>query len=652
MIEHPIEGDFRQWVVNAFRQSPLFATLDPTLTEKVMGFSRLVEFEANEAVLREGERPENFWVVLMGEVVIDRADRQTGERVRLAQLAQNDSLGELGLLLERPRTATATCTKQTYTVQFDQRGFDYLMDRIPGFARRLGRTLAERLATRNLDVGFPEVTSADVSPTPDLVKILPPEMIQSHKVFPVVDHPRRDVVAAVRGALGGLELQVRRIQSCDHDQLMERFNLLPEPVVEAVIEPPSAPVPAPAAEPPMSTDALARVEATRAMVAAPEAQLPLREGARPYQHSGTHTSVIAKRSDLGRIEPLVRQMIDVNASDLHLSALQVPRWRIDGDIYEIPNTEINSEGDVMELLAPVITGPALEEFQSHHDADFAFAIEGLARFRVNIFRDENGISAALRLIPMHTPSMEQLGLPKAARTFTGINAGLVLVCGPTGSGKSTTLSAMIDYINVHRPVHIVTIEDPIEFQHTSKTAMVTQREVGKNALSFQRGLRASLREDPDVVLVGELRERATLELALQTAQTGHLVLSTLHTSTAIGTVDRIIDMFGVDQHAQVRSVLADVLKGVINQHLCKRTGGGRIAAFECLVGGTAVSNCIRQGKNHQIATIMTTNKSQGHRLMNEDLAELFQSKLIDAGEALSHSPDRKDLRARLGVASG
>jgi twitching motility protein PilT len=230
-----------------------------------------------------------------------------------------------------------------------------------------------------------------------------------------------------------------------------------------------------------------------------------------------------------------------------------------------------------------------------------------------------------------------------------LHQGLVLVCGPTGSGKSTTLAAMIDHINTHRPVHIITLEDPIEYAHKSKTAKVTQREVGKSTTSFTRGLRASLREDPDIVLVGELRDRETLELAFQTAQTGHLVFGTLHTSTAIGTIDRMIDMFPVEQHNQIRSVLADTLKGVINQHLCKRIGGGRVAAYELLMGGSAVSNCIRQAKSVQIATIMTTNRSEGHRHLNDELYDLVRKRQIEPLEALKHTDDRKDMKVRLGI---
>jgi twitching motility protein PilT len=208
---------------------------------------------------------------------------------------------------------------------------------------------------------------------------------------------------------------------------------------------------------------------------------------------------------------------------------------------------------------------------------------------------------------------------------------------------------MINSINLARKSHILTIEDPIEFHHESRTAKVTQREVGKNTSTFQRALRSALREDPDIVLVGELRDRDTMSLALETAQTGHLVFSTLHTSTAIGTIDRIIDLFPVEQHSQVRSTLADVLKGVINQNLCRRIGGGRVAAFETLLVSSAVSNCIRTAKTTQIATIMTTSKASGNKTMNEDLESLVRSRTIEVQEALTRSADRPDLRQRLGL---
>ena len=631
MIEHPIEGDYRNWILNAFRQTTLFAVLDAATMEQMTQFCRLVELEAGEYLTREGDASENFYVILIGEALVTATDEITGEQLELERIAQHESVGELGMLLQSQRSATVRCTKQTYVVVFDRGGFDYLLDSMPGFARQLSRQLAGRLTAANDRREFPIAAPELVDAVDDeLVAALPDALIREQRVFPLkrtdgqvilgfVDPPSRETVAKVRQAFGDAQVELHRLPMRDFERLARRFELLEEK--------------------PAPLEAV-RVDSRVAPVLRPR---PRGSG------TGTQTSVVTRVEDLSRIEPLLRRMIQTGASDLHLSAMQRPRWRIDGDMYEIADFGVLGDQEVLDLVGGLIPDAAWADFETHSDCDFAFSVEDLARFRTNVFRDDNGASAVLRLVPMHVPTMEQLGLPKAARQFCSMNQGLVLVCGPTGSGKSTTLAAMIDHINNTRRSHIITIEDPIEFRHESKVAMVTQREVGKNTTSFQRGLRASLREDPDIILVGELRDRATMSLALETALTGHLVLSTMHTSTAIGTIDRVIEMFPHDQHDQVRSTLADSLKGVVNQQLLKRTGGGRIAAFECLVGTGAVGNCIRQGKTHQIQTVMTTNKKEGHRMLNQDLQELVHSNAVEPMEALLRAPDKKDLRARLGL---
>lgn len=663
MVEHPIEGDFRQWVVNAFRQSPLFTTVDSGTTEKIISMSRLQEYAVGEALMREGEKSDSFWVLLMGEATARVEDPDSGCHIEVASLRANDTVGEVGLMLEHPRTASVVCEKQTYALCFDRRGFDYLSDRVPGFSMRLSKLIADRLLQRNLKATFPVIERDQIRPTPDLIQLIPAEAMVRHRLIPIskegtrvlvgfVDPPGRELATRVRTALGELEMEVGLLRMSDFDRLVEAFQLKPEEERVPVAAPvaPAAPLPG-------------GVQLPLASHQHPHGQLagiPMPAGApspipkgpprlnRELSASGQH-SIVAKLDDLERIRPILERMPEANVSDLHLSPQQHPRWRIDGDLFELSDFTPLGPEEILDLFERLMPPSAVKEFNRHHDCDFAFEVENLARFRVNVFRDGHGVSAVLRLIPLETLSMDKLGLPVAARSFTNLHQGLVLVCGPTGSGKSTTLAALIDNINTNRPVHVITLEDPIEYAHKSKKAKVTQREVGKSTTSFARGLRASLREDPDIVLVGELRDRETLELALQTAQTGHLVFGTLHTSTAIGTVDRVIDMFPVEQHSQVRAVLADMLKGVINQHLCKRIGGGRVAAYELLVGGSAVANCIRQAKTLQIATIMTTNRSEGHRQLNEELFDLVRKRQIEPLEAIKHSEDRKDMKARLGM---
>ncbi len=302
--------------------------------------------------------------------------------------------------------------------------------------------------------------------------------------------------------------------------------------------------------------------------------------------------------------------------------------------------------EVKDLLWPVMDERARRLFEEDSDVDFAYALADVARFRVNVFRDKGGTGAVMRQIPAKIMTFEQLALPAVVQRMCEHPKGLVLVTGPTGSGKSTTLAAMIDAINKTRRSHIITLEDPIEFVHKSELSLVNQREVFAHTRSFARALKAALREDPDIVLVGEMRDLETIQLALETANTGHLVFATLHTSTAISTVDRIIDVFPPAQQAQVRAVLADTLKGVVSQALCRRIGGGRVAALETMVVNYAIANLIREGKTHQVTSAMTTSKAQGNTLLNESLATLVNESKVELAEAISKAVDKNDLSRR------
>ena len=284
------------------------------------------------------------------------------------------------------------------------------------------------------------------------------------------------------------------------------------------------------------------------------------------------------------------------------------------------------------------------------EADFGLQLGGLGRFRVNVFRERRGIGAVFRLIPARVPTADELALPQVVRDFAMLHKGLVLVTGPTGSGKSTTLAAMIDLANRTRSQHIVTIEDPIEFVHPEGKALLTQREVGRDTQSFKDALRAALREDPDVVLIGELRDLETVSIALETAETGHLVFGTLHTLTAGAAIDRIIDQFPADRQNQVRTVLAEVLRGVVAQTLLRRRGAGRVAALEVLVANQAVSNLIREGKTFQLASLMQTGRSIGMQTLVDAVTALVKSGVVDPGEAHAKIPDRAGLLAAFGRA--
>jgi twitching motility protein PilT len=351
-------------------------------------------------------------------------------------------------------------------------------------------------------------------------------------------------------------------------------------------------------------------------------------------------------NDKPRIEHYLRLMIERKASDLHMSSETRPLARISGDIkpIDIEDERVLSHTELHSILMEIIPDENREQFEKTSDADFAYAIPGLARFRANYFMDRNGIGAVFRQIPYEILTPEQLGLPKEVLNLCWLSKGLVLVTGPTGSGKSTTLATLIDYINRNRSDHIITIEDPIEFVHQNKNCLVNQREIGKHTKSFKTALKAALREDPDIVLVGEMRDLETISIAVETAETGHLVFGTLHTSTAPSTVDRIIDQFPAEQQGQIRVMLAESLKGVIAQVLCKKKEKGRAAAYEILIGNSAVSNLIREGKTNQLKSIMQTGKKEGMMTMNDSLLALVKANAVDAKEAYVKAVDKQGLK--------
>jgi twitching motility protein PilT len=340
-------------------------------------------------------------------------------------------------------------------------------------------------------------------------------------------------------------------------------------------------------------------------------------------------------------------MAEQKASDLHLRVGEPPILRVDGELERVAGGAPLT-GDVLEqMLLAWMPERNRAEFLESGDTDFAIELPGVARFRGNALRDRCGAAAVFRLIPSTIVSAEQLGLSPEVQALCGLTKGLVLVTGPTGSGKSTTLCGMIDLVNRTRSDHVLTIEDPIEFVHPNKKCVITQRQVGVHTSSFKTALRAALREDPDVVLVGELRDLETVAIAIETAETGHLVFGTLHTTTAAGTVDRIIDQFPSDRQEQVRMMLSESLRGVISQVLVKKVGGGRAAAREVLLATSAVSNLIREGKTFQLPTVMQTSRKLGMVTMNDALLELVASKQVTAADALAKSVDKPGLTATL-----
>ena len=349
-----------------------------------------------------------------------------------------------------------------------------------------------------------------------------------------------------------------------------------------------------------------------------------------------------------RIDAMFHQMAEAGASDLHLSVSVPPMIRKDGRMMQLQCNEQTLMPDVMkELLTSIMPAKNQEEFARRNDTDFAYEIPSLARFRANIFMDRKGMGAVFRIIPTKILTAQQLGLSQAIMGLCELSKGLVVVTGPTGSGKSTTLCAMVDSINKNREDHLITIEDPIEFTHENQKCLVNQREVHNHTDSFKDALRAALREDPDILLVGEMRDLETISIAIETAETGHLVFGTLHTTTACSTVDRIIDQFPADRQQQIRVMLSESLKGVISQTLLPKRGGGRVAALEVLIVTPAISNLIREGKTFQIPSSMQTGKQHGMVMLNDALFDLVQKGLVEPRDAYIKAVDKTSFESML-----
>lgn len=340
------------------------------------------------------------------------------------------------------------------------------------------------------------------------------------------------------------------------------------------------------------------------------------------------------------ITNLLNFAVKNRASDLHLTAGMPPVIRVDGDIRRVDLPAMDHK-TVHGLIYEIMSDKQRKDYEEFMETDFSFEIPGLARFRVNAFNQNRGAAAVFRTIPSQVMTMEQLGMGQVFEHIASFPRGLVVVTGPTGSGKSTTLAAMMDYINNTRYEHILTIEDPIEFVHESKKCLVNQREVHRDTHGFNEALRSALREDPDIILVGELRDLETIRLALTAAETGHLVFATLHTTSAAKTIDRMIDVFPAGEKSMVRSMLSESLQAVVSQALLKKTGGGRVAAFEIMMGTPAIRNLIREDKVAQMYSAIQTGANTGMRTLDQHLKELVQSGLIskDAARSKAKTPD-------------
>ncbi len=598
-----VQGATIEKVVAATRGHALFKSLSDEQLRQAVSQTNLVQLEAGERLINQDAPLDGFYLILDGELRVLMGADAGGEPVEVTRFGRGEMLGMASLLLGRPSDAAIDAARPSTVVRFAPRFFEVMVEKVPSFGLAVARSLAERmvmLADRHIPV--PEGDGGS-EPSEEALMLLPHDFMMRHRVVPLAvdgqvatigcaDQPSPELVERIRTHLPAMEVRI--------------VHLDPRRVNEI-----------------------------------------LRSHA-----GGGITGSSGPTADSAMLERLLRAMATEGASDLHLTGGQCPRWRIDGAMHIIADIPPLGEGTVLELLRGELEERNRSEFEEKNDTDFALSLPGVARFRVNLFRDLGGVGAVFRLIPTTILSLEQLGMPEVVARFCDLPKGLVLVTGPTGSGKSTTLAAMVDLINRGRQEHIITLEDPVEFVHQSQLSMVNQREVGAHTRSFAAAIRAALREDPDIILVGEMRDLETVSLALEAANTGHLVLGTLHTATAISTIERIVGLFPPEEQSRIQTTLADVIRGVVAQNLLKRKGGGRVAALEILVTSPAVSNLIREGKVHQIASSMQTGKAAGNVLLNDSLADLVGRGVVTAEEAMSKAADKAELAKRLGRGAG
>jgi twitching motility protein PilT len=354
----------------------------------------------------------------------------------------------------------------------------------------------------------------------------------------------------------------------------------------------------------------------------------------------------AKATSGMHLDDLLKEACQRGSSDLHLTVGLPPVVRVDGLLTHLDYQPLSPQ-DTQRLIFDILTNEQVQIYEATHELDFSYGVRGIGRFRVNIYKQRGSVGVALRAIPDRIPSFEQLGLPLILRELSRKHSGLILVTGPTGSGKSTTIACMIDTINSEQPVHILTMEDPIEYLHRHKRGMVNQREMRTDTDSFSNALRAALREDPDVILIGEMRDLETIQAAVTLAETGHMVFGTLHTRNAPQTIDRVVDVFPPHQQEQIRVQLSNTLEAVVAQQLLPRIGGGRVAAIEIMVATAAIRNLIREGKTHQMYGSIETGAQFGMQTMDKVLADLSRSGMITEEEAASRSIDKENFKRYL-----
>ncbi len=602
----------RKKIVQELVRKPLFSSLNMQAQAFLIEHMEIQKFDKEEKIFQQGDVAQDYFILLKGRADLLLEIDGDIDAIVIKSLKRMEGVGELGLITSKPRALSLLSKDTALMVSIKKHIFLDLFARFGSFSAGIAKQLAIALEGSAPNLHLP-LFEKQTTPIEMTLNLLPMSFILRHRVLPLENL--------------GSRLTIGFVDAFDVSILNRIKTLLPSMRVIPV-----------AIQARYFNNALKGFSG----YVNPQVSTGIEKG-EPQQTEKDSQ----KNKGKGILRALLHRVVSEGASDLHLSAGLKPRWRVDGDMIELIDQSPIGEKEVLDWIQPMMREKSIAEFKKYNDADFAIPLDDLARFRVNLFKDQYGYGAVFRLIPSTILTIQQLGLPKILLTLASLPKGLVLVTGPTGSGKSTTLAAMIDHINKTRNEHIITLEDPIEFVHRSRRCLVNQREIGSHTNSFSRALRAALRQDPDIILVGELRDLETIQLAIEVANTGHLVFGTLHTATAMTTVDRIVDMFPAGQQNQIRSTLSEVLCGVVSQTLLRKRSGGRIAALEVLIVNAAVANLIRESKTSQIATVMQTGKSRGNCMLNDALTTLVKKQEVTYEEALRKSIDKPDLARRL-----
>lgn len=601
-----LETDRRTKILKTMADMPFFAALNPEHIEKLLAIGSLLQIEPDEVLVKQGEDSDSFYVLVEGKMAVYH--EKEGQRMLLGYLDFPGTVGEMGLILGKPRTATVIARDPSLALKFTREMFFNLLAQAPKFGLGITQGIAQRLEDVSEQVFSAAPRKTLDTPNPALARYLPSGFMARHRVVPVetdgnrfvlgcVDAPNPQVLSSVYDLLPGREVVPTNITQSYFDAFMEGMSGAGGGVAGGDDDPDGEP-----------------------------SRLP------------------------PQISQIFDRMVIEGVSDLHLSAQRRPRWRLHGELKTLEDAPVMRAEELYSLLEPIMEERHKQEFSEYCDTDLVYSAPNGSRYRINMYRDDLGVSAAVRLLPSNIAALDDLNVPPVVERFCSLKKGLVLVTGPTGSGKTTTLAAMVDHINSTRALHILTLEDPVEFVHVNEQALVTQREVGAQTSSFTRGLRSALRQDPDVILVGELRDAETVALAMEAANSGHLVLATMHTNSAASTVDRIIATFPSDEQETIRNSLADVLGGVVAQALAPSMDGGRVGVYEVMVPTRAVCNLIREGKTFQIPDNMqTTARDEGHQLQMVVFEELVRAGKVSAEAALGLANDRDGLAGRLGM---